>query len=149
MAALHRGRPVDTTMGFTPAGGMMMGSRPGDLDPGLLLYMMTVEKRSPDEMDEFISRRCGLAGVSGGTSDVRQLVSRRTSDETAAEALDLFCYVAKKWIGAYYAVLGGLDSLVFSGGIGENSPGFDEGICSGLEGSVCTSILAVTPFLRP
>ncbi len=149
MAAVHHGRPMDTTMGFTPTGGMMMAGRPGDLDPGLLLYMMTVEKRSPDEMDELISRRCGLAGVSGGTSDVRQLESRRTSDENAAQALDLFCYIAKKWIGAYYAVLGGLDSLIFSGGIGENSPGVREGIVADSKRSVCTSILAVTRFLRP
>jgi acetate kinase len=133
MVALQGGRPVDTTMAFTPAAGLMMGTRPGDLDPGLIIYMMRIEKLTPEQMDDFISRQCGLAGVSGGTSDIRQLESRQASDAASAEAIDLFCYSAKKWIGAYFAVLGGLDTLVFSGGIGEHSPSIRERICRGLD----------------
>ncbi|HWR54054.1 MAG TPA: acetate/propionate family kinase [Bryobacteraceae bacterium] len=133
MAALLSGRPVDTSMAFTPTAGLMMGTRPGDLDPGLLVYMMRTEKLTPEQMDDFVSHRCGMTGVSDGISDMRELISRRAADTKAAEAVDLFCYQAKKWIGAYAAVLGGLDTLVFSGGIGERSPEARSGICGGLE----------------
>jgi acetate kinase len=138
MAAVSGGKPVDTTMAFTPTAGLVMGTRPGDLDPGLLVYMMRVEKKSPDEMDEFISHECGLAGVSGGSSDMRDLIQRSASkhdegDESAQDAVNLFCYQAKKWIGAFAAAMGGLDLLVFSGGIGEHSAEARAGICAGLE----------------
>jgi acetate kinase len=133
MAAVREGKPVDTSMAFTPTAGLVMGTRPGDLDPGLLVYLMRVEKLSPDAMDDFISRRCGLVGVSGGTSDMRDLVAHRGSDSRAAEAVELFCYQAKKFIGAYAAALGGLDTLVFAGGIGEHAPEVRGGICAGLE----------------
>jgi len=111
----------------------VMGTRPGDLDPGLMVYMMRVEKLTPQEMDEFISRQCGLIGVSQTTSDMHDLVARRGQDERAAEAVDLFCYQARKWIGAYAAALGGLETLVFSGGIGQHAPEVRAGICQGLE----------------
>lgn len=133
MAAVRAGEPIDTTMAFTPAAGLMMGTRPGDLDPGLLVYLMRVEKMTPAQMDDFVSHCCGLAGVSDTTSDVRALTARRGTDPRAAEALDLFCYQAKKWLGAYAAALGGVETLVFSGGIGEHSPDVRAAICNGLE----------------
>ncbi|HWC00689.1 MAG TPA: acetate kinase, partial [Bryobacteraceae bacterium] len=133
VAAVHGGRPLDTSMAFTPTAGLVMGTRPGDLDPGLLVYMMRVEEKTPEEMDLFVSHECGLAGVSGGSSDVRDLLAMRDQDERAADALNLFCYQVKKWIGAYAAVLGGLDTLVFAGGIGEHAPEVRRQICAGLE----------------
>jgi acetate kinase len=133
MAALYAGQPVDTTMAFTPAAGLMMGTRPGDLDPGLLVYLMRVEKLTAEELDHFVSHLCGLTGISDGISDVRELTSRRAADPHAAEALDLYCRQAKKWLGAYAAVLGGVETVVFSGGIGEHSAAIRSGICEGLE----------------
>ena len=133
MAALRQGVPVDTSMAFTPVSGLMMGTRPGDLDPGVLIYIMRTQKLAPEQMDDFVSRCCGLAGVSEGSSDVRELLARRDADERARDAFDLFCYQAKKWIGAYAAALGGLDTLVFSGGIGEHSPEVRAAVCDGLE----------------
>jgi acetate kinase len=110
-----------------------MGTRPGDLDPGLLVHLMRSENWTPEQMDEFVSHRCGLAGVSDSTSDMRELIARGAQDESAREAFDLFCYQARKWIGAYTAALGGLETLVFSGGIGEHSPEVRAGICEALE----------------
>jgi acetate kinase len=133
MAALRDGVPIDTTMAFTPEAGLVMGTRPGDLDPGLLVYLMRTENRTAAEMDEFISRDCGLAGISGGTSDMRELAAQLATDQAARDAFDAFCYSAKKWVGAYTAVLGGLDTLVFSGGIGEHSPEVRAAICDELE----------------
>jgi acetate kinase len=133
MAAVRDGSPIDTSMGFTPAAGLMMGTRPGDLDPGLLVYLMRTEKFTLEQVDKFVTHDCGLAGVSEGTSDMRELTARRAGDERAADAQDLFCYQARKWIGAYAAALGGLETLVFSGGIGEHSPEVRAGICDGLE----------------
>jgi acetate kinase len=133
LTALHRGVPVDTSMAFTPASGMMMGTRPGDLDAGLLTYLMRSENMTPEQVDEILSHGCGLAGVSGSTADMRELIARREHDEKAREAFDLYCYQAKKWIGAYTAALGGLEILVFSGGIGEHSPEVRAGICEGIE----------------
>src|SRR5438105_5530537 len=98
MAAVHHGKPIDTTMAFTPTAGLVMGTRPGDLDPGLLVYMMRVEKKSPEEMDEFISHECGLVGLSETSADMRDLVARRATDERARDAVNLFCYQARKWI---------------------------------------------------
>ena len=132
MAAVRGGHPVDTTMAFTPTAGLVMATRPGDLDPGLLVYMMRVEKKTPEQMDEFISHACGLIGVSETSPDMRDLVARRATDVRAAEAVDLFCYQARKWIGAYAAALGGVDTLVFAGGIGENCAPIRRRICAGL-----------------
>jgi acetate kinase len=134
MVALRNGKPVDTSMAFTPTAGLMMGTRPGDLDPGLLVYMMRVERLSPEAMDDFLSKECGLLGVSETSFDMRDLIERcQQGDARAAEAIELFCYQAKKFIGAYTAALGGLDTLVFSAGIGEHSPPTRESICAGLE----------------
>jgi acetate kinase len=133
MAAVHDGKPIDTTMAFTPTAGLVMGTRPGDLDPGLLIYLMRMEKRTPEEMDDFISHRCGLLGVSQTSADMRDLIERRSTDVRAAEAVDLFCYQARKFIGALTAALGGLETLIFAGGIGEHSAPARWGICQGLE----------------
>lgn len=133
MTALKHGVPVDTSMAFTPTSGLVMGTRSGDLDPGLLVYIMRTEKLTPERMDEFVSHLCGLAGVSESSPDMGELVARRAHDEKARDAFDLFCYQAKKWVGAYSAALGGLDVLVFSGGIGEHAPEVRAGILTGLE----------------
>jgi acetate kinase len=130
LAAMRHGKPVDTTMGFTPTGGLVMGTRPGDLDPGLLVHLMRSEKASADAMDTLVNERCGLRGVSDTTSDMQALLERRAADPRAAEAVELFCYQAVKWIGAFAAALGGLDTLVFSGGIGERSAVIRREICS-------------------
>jgi acetate kinase len=133
MAAVRGGKPIDTTMAFTPTAGLVMGTRPGDLDPGLLVYLMRVEKLTPDEADEFISKKCGLAGISESTTDMRDLLKRRHEDERAADAVDIFCYSAKKFVAALTATLGGLDTLVFSGGIGEHAVEIRAGICQNLD----------------
>jgi len=122
LAALLEGRPVDTTMGFTPAGGLMMATRPGDLDPGVLLYLLREGGLSVEGLDELVNRRSGLLGVSGTSPDMRRLLELEGQDEAAAAAVELFCYLAAKQLGAMVAALGGLDALVFSGGIGENAP---------------------------
>lgn len=132
MAAVHKGRSIDTSMGFTPAGGLMMGTRPGDLDPGVAWFIMKSEKLSPKQFNTLINRESGLLGVSETSSDMHDLLDHQKKDIRAAEAVDLFCYQAKKWIGAFAAALGGLDTLVFSGGIGENAPEIRSRICEGL-----------------
>jgi acetate kinase len=133
MAAVREGRAMETTMGFTPIAGLVMGTRPGDLDPGLLAYLVREERLGADEIDELISKRCGMIGVSETSSDMRDLIARRATDVRAAEAVELFCYSARKWIGALAAAMGGLDTLVFSGGIGEHSAEVRAEICAGLE----------------
>ncbi len=133
MAAVHEGKSIDTSMGFTPAGGLMMGTRPGDLDPGVAWYMMKSENLSPKQFNTLINHESGLLGISETSSDMYDLIKRQASDIRATEAVELFCYTARKWIGALVAVLGGLDTLVFAGGIGENSPEVRSGICEGLE----------------
>jgi acetate kinase len=119
-------------MGFTPAGGLMMGSRPGDLDPGAAWYMMRSENLTPKQFNNLINHESGLLGVSETSSDMHDLLDNQKSDIRAAEAVELFCYQARKWIGAFAAALGGLDTLVFSGGIGENAPEVRTRICEGL-----------------
>ena len=109
-----------------------MSTRSGDLDPGLFAYLCRTGKMSADEFDRMANEESGLLGVSGISSDVRDLLEREQRDPHAAEALDLYCYQAKKCIGAYAAALGGLDTLVFAGGVGENAPGIRERICAGL-----------------
>ena len=132
LAAVHRGRPVDTTMAFTPTAGVVMGTRPGDLDPGLLLHLERMEGRQPEDMDRFVSEKFGLFGVSGGTSDMRDLLARAGTDVRAAEAVELFVYQIAKTVGAYATILEGLDTLVFSGGIGERSAAIRSRICARL-----------------
>ncbi len=120
-------------MAFTPTAGLVMGTRPGDLDPGLLVHLAHVENSTADELDDLVNRRCGLVGISETTSDMRDLIGRRDADPRAEEAVGMFCYHAKKFIGAYAAALGGLEALVFSGGIGERSADVRAEICEGLE----------------
>jgi acetate kinase len=133
LAAVHAGRPIDTSMGFTPTAGIVMGTRPGDLDPGLLAYWMREQNLSPEQLDDWLNRECGLLGISAFSADVRDLLGAEAKDVRASEAIDLFCYQARKWIGAYAAAMGGIDALVFSAGIGERSPPIRERICAGLE----------------
>jgi len=132
MAAVREGKSIDTSMGFTPAGGLMMGSRPGDLDPGVAWYMIRSENLTAKQFNNIISHESGLLGISETSSDMRDLLAKETTDIRAAEAVALFCYQAKKWIGAFAATLGGLDTLVFAGGIGENCPAIRSRICEGL-----------------
>jgi acetate kinase len=132
LAALLDGRSIDTTMGLTVLGGIMMGTRSGDLDPGVVLRLFQ-EGRSLEQVTDLLTNRSGLFGVSGETEDVRDLITRSTTDIPAAEALALFAYIAKKAIGALAAVLGGLDRLVFTGGIGEHATEVRNEILSGLD----------------
>lgn len=132
MAAVLDGCSIDTTMGFTPAAGLVMSTRSGDVDPGLVSFLARTERMTASQFDRMVNRESGLFGVSETSSDMRDLLARETEDVRAAEAVTLFCYQAKKWIGAYAAVLGGLDTLVFAGGIGENAPPVRARICEGL-----------------
>jgi acetate kinase len=132
LAAIRDGRSVDTSMGFTPASGLVMGTRSGDLDPGLLSFLARRERMTPAQFDRMVNRESGLLGISGVSADMRDLLARGTGSRRASEAVALFCQQAKKWIGSYAAVLGGLDTLVFSGGIGENAPIVRARICEGL-----------------
>jgi acetate kinase len=133
LAAVRDGRCLDTSMGFTPTSGLVMGTRSGDMDPGAMAYLAKTEKLTSAQLNRLLNRDSGLRGISGTTSDMRQLLGRESIDPRAAEAIGLFCYQAKKWIGSFAAVLGGLDALVFSGGIGENCPSVRGRICDGLE----------------
>jgi len=133
MAAIREGKSVDTTMGFTPAGGLMMGTRPGDLDPGVVLYLLQEKGLRPSTVADIVNQLAGLQGVSGMTSDMKELLKAEATEAHAAEAVSLFCYQAKKFAGAFAAVLGGLDTFIFTGGIGENAPEVRERICEGLE----------------
>ena len=132
MTAVHGGKSIDTSMGFTPASGLPMSTRPGDLDPGLLWYWMREENLTPKQFNNLINHESGLLGISETSSDMRDLIKRQASDVRASEAVELFCYYTRKWIGAFAAVLGGLDTLVFAGGIGENSPEVRARVCDGL-----------------
>ena len=133
MAAVRDGRPIDTTMAFTPAAGLVMATRCGDLDPGFLVYLMRSQRADADAIDEVVNNQSGLLGISETSADMRDLLAREKSDSRAAEAVDIFCYQARKWIGALAAALEGLDLIVFSGGIGENASPVRARICAGLE----------------
>lgn len=133
LAAVRGGESIDTTMAFTPASGLPMGTRPGDIDPGVAWHLMHAEKLTPEEFNRLINHESGLLGVSGISPDMRDLLKHEAGDVRAAEAVALYCYHVKKWIGAYTAALGGLETLVFSGGIGENAPTVRARICDGLE----------------
>lgn len=132
MAAVRDGRSIDTSMGFTPAAGLVMSTRAGDLDPGLSYYLMKDGQLSVEQFQHMVNHESGLLGVSGLSSDMRDLLAHETSNAHAAQAIELFCYQAKKWLGAFAAVLGGLDTLVFAGGIGENSAPVRARICAEL-----------------
>lgn len=133
MAAVRGGRSMDTSMGFTPTAGLPMSTRSGDLDPGLVSYLSRTEGMTAEQFHTMVNTESGLRGVSETSSDIRDLLAREGSDVRAAEALALFCYQAKKQIGAYAAALGGLDTLVFSGGIGENAAVVRARICEELD----------------
>ena len=133
LAALHRGKSIDTSMGFTPASGLMMGTRSGDTDAGLVAFLARTEHMTAEAFEHMASHESGLLGVSGTSADMRELLALEATDVRAAEAVALFCYEARKWIGAFSGALGGLDTLVFSGGIGENAPVVRARICDGLQ----------------
>ena len=132
LAAVNESKSIDTSMGFTPAGGLTMGTRPGDLDPGVAWYMMKSENLTPKQFNKIINHDSGLLGISETSSDMQDLLAKGNDDVRAAEAVALFCYQAKKWIGSFSAALGGLNTLVFAGGIGENCPVIRSRICEGL-----------------
>jgi acetate kinase len=132
LAAVHKGKSIDTSMSFTPTAGVPMSTRSGDIDPGLVWYLARTEGLDAKRFNEMTNFQSGLLGVSETSSDMRVLLDREMQDVRAADAVALFCYQVKKWIGAFAAALGGLDTLVFAGGIGENSPTVRTRICDGL-----------------
>ena len=132
MVAMKDGVPVDTSMGLTPTGGFLMGTRSGDLDPGVLLHLMN-RGYSADQLESLLNHRSGLLGVSGESSEMKILLEQRQTNPAAAMAIEMFCYQVRKFIGAFAAALGGLDTLVFTGGIGERAAAVRAEICSGLE----------------
>ncbi len=132
LAAVRNGKSVDTSMGFTPTAGLVMSTRTGDLDPGLVYYLARTERMTATRFQRMVNHESGLLGVSGTSSDLRDLLAKEAGDVRAREAVALFCYQAKKWIGAFAAALGGLDAIVFSAGIGENAPLIRTRICDGL-----------------
>ena len=132
MAAINRGKGIETTMGFTPTGGLMMSTRSGDLDPGVILYLLRQKNLSPVEVTEMVNKNAGLLGVSKISGDMKELLEMKKNPD-AVEAVNMFCYQAKKFLGSLIAVLGGLDGLVFTGGIGENSPPIRKRICENME----------------
>ena len=132
LAAVRDGQSIDTSMGFTPTAGLVMSTRSGDLDPGLAPYLARTEKMTTPEFYKMVNHESGLLGISETSSDMRDLLALEAGDVRAAEAVALFCYQAKKWIGSFAAALGGVDTLVFAGGIGENCPAIRARICEGL-----------------
>ncbi|MGB5529884.1 MAG: acetate kinase [Ignavibacteriaceae bacterium] len=134
MAAIDKGTSVDTTMGFTPLEGLLMGTRSGDLDPSLILYIMGKEGLSLHEAGTLLNKHSGLIGVSGESSDMREIIaSVKDEQKRSVYAFEIFCYRIKKYIGAYTAAMGGLDALVFTGGIGENAVEVREEVCKNME----------------
>jgi acetate kinase len=132
ITAVKDGKSIETSMGFTPAAGLVMSTRSGDLDPGVVSYLARTEHMTAEEFDRLVNHESGLLGVSEISSNMRDLLAREASDTRAAEAVALFCHQARKWIGALAAVLGGVDTLVFSAGIGERSAPIRARICDGL-----------------
>jgi len=132
LAAVLDGKSVDTSMGFTPTAGLVMSSRSGDLDPGLVSFLAATESMDAAAFERMVTHESGLLGISETSSDIRDLLERENTDVRAAEAVTVFCYQVKKWIGAFAAALGGVDTLVFAGGIGENSSVVRSRICEGL-----------------
>ena len=133
MAAVKNGRCIDTTMGFTPAGGLMMSTRSGDLDPGIITYLLRKYKYTSKQLDRLINQESGLLGVSAISADMHDLLDKEHTDISAAEAIALFCYQAKKSLCAFTGALGGVDAIVFTGGIGENASTIRSRICDGLK----------------
>jgi len=133
LAAVKDGKSIDTSMGFTPSAGLVMGTRCGDLDPGLNYYLARTEGMDAGQFQHMVNEESGLLGISETSSDMKDLILHEANDIRAKEAIEVFCYQTKKWIGSFSAVLGGLDTLVFAGGIGENVPEIRQRICDGLE----------------
>jgi acetate kinase len=133
LAAVRGGHSIDTSMSFTPIGGVIMSTRSGDLDPGLVTYIARTGKLTPDQVEDLLSQRSGLLGISGSTADMRTLLDCAPSDPACRLAVAMYCYQIRKCIGAFAAALEGLDTLVFSGGIGEHASAVREEICDGLE----------------
>jgi acetate kinase len=133
--AISAGRSVDTSMGFTPLEGLVMGTRSGDLDPAILDFISTKEGLSLNDVDTVLNKQSGLLGVSGLTADMRELLDEEDAndDRRARLAIDLFCYRVRKYIGSYIAAMNGVDAVIFAGGIGENSPAVRERICTGMD----------------
>jgi acetate kinase len=132
LAAIKHGKSIDTSMSFTPDSGVPMSTRTGDLDPGVAWFMMKSEHLTPKQFNHLISSESGLLGISETSGDMHDLLQLEGTDIRAAEAVSLFCYQVKKWIGSFAAVLGGLDTIIFTGGIGENSPPIRARICEGM-----------------
>jgi len=131
--AIRNGESVDTSMGFTPLEGLVMGTRSGDIDPALIGFLARKENISAEEVERLLNTQSGLLGISGSSQDMRVLMERADTDEHARLALDVFCYRAKKYVGAYLAAMGGAAAVVFSGGIGEGASRIRQSICEGLE----------------
>ena len=132
-AAIQNGRSVDTSMGFTPLEGLVMGTRSGDIDPGILGYLTRAEGAPAAEVERWLNERSGLLGLSGRSADLRDLLMREPTDPRAAIAVEIFCYRIRKYVGAYLAALGGAQAIVFTGAIGERSPEVRARSCQGLE----------------
>lgn len=149
VTAVHNGASIDTTMGLSPTGGIPMSTRSGDLDPAVLLYLLRTEQLSTDALEQYVNKNCGLAGVSGGKSDMQQLLERACNGDSAASlTTELFCTSVRKVIGSYAALLGGIDALVFTGGIGEHSQEIRDRITHGLDflfSSTTSKQIAVLP----
>jgi len=132
LAAVRDGKSIDTSMSFTPTAGIPMSTRTGDLDPALAAYLVRNKEMTYEEFHDMINRRAGLLGVSETSGDMRDLLEREATDPRAADAVAMFCYQVKKWIGSFAAALGGIDTLIFSGGIGEHCPPVRQRACEGL-----------------
>ena len=133
MAAIMDGKSVDTTMGFTPLEGLVMGSRCGDIDPAIILYIMNLQELSKNEADSMLNKHSGLSGISGISSDCRDLEEEQEKgNDRARLAMDIYCYRIRKYVGAYAAAMGGLDAIIFTAGVGENSNYVREHVCSDL-----------------
>jgi len=132
MAAIEDGRSLDTTMGLTPTGGLVMSTRSGDLDPGVILYLLQEKGLSPAAVNQMLNHQAGLLGISGISADMQDLLAQADQKAGAALAVEIFCYQARKFAGAMAAALGGLDTFVFTGGIGENSPAIRARLCAPL-----------------
>ncbi len=134
LCAVDRGRSVDVSLGFTPLEGLVMGTRSGDLDPGLVIHLLKNHGLTPAELNELLTRRSGLLGLSGRTNDMRLLVeSSSNGDERARIAIEVFCYRVRRYIGSFFGILNGADALIFTGGIGENSPEVRRRCCESLD----------------
>ncbi|MCX7781118.1 MAG: acetate kinase [Negativicutes bacterium] len=134
IAAIKNGKSIDTSMGFTPLEGLVMGTRSGEIDPAIIPFLMKKEGLSPDQIDTYLNKKSGVLGISGVSSDFRDIEDAAgQGNERAQLALDIFAYKVKKYIGGYVAVMGGVDAIVFTAGLGENAPGMRDKICNGLE----------------